>query len=79
MVVSVGNWIDLSLDRDYWSAIVSAALNLGFTSHGVSFAKLLTRVLPFTLFPMNIYFKYLLYFISPVIPNACPYHLICVC
>ena len=35
--VNAGNWVDSALDRDYWRALVKAALNLRFPqSLGVS-------------------------------------------
>ena len=35
---NTGNWIDTAQDRDYWRAIVNAALKpLGSISHGDSY------------------------------------------
>ena len=28
--INVGNWVDSAQDRNYWRALVNAALNLGF-------------------------------------------------
>ena len=36
-VGNVGNWVNLAQDRNYWRALVNAALNpTGSISHGVS-------------------------------------------
>ena len=36
--INAGNWIDTAQDRDYWRAIVNAALKpLGSISHGDSY------------------------------------------
>jgi hypothetical protein len=34
--INWGNWVDSALDRDYWRALVNAALNLRVKSHGES-------------------------------------------
>ena len=35
--INAGNWVDSTQDRNYWRALVDAALNLsGSISHGVS-------------------------------------------
>ena len=34
--INAGNWVDSAQDRDYWRALVNAAMNLPI-SHGVSF------------------------------------------
>ena len=34
--INAGNWVHSAQDRDYWRALVNAALNPCFISHGVS-------------------------------------------
>ena len=34
--VNAGNWVDLAQYKDYWGALVNAALNVRVTYHGVT-------------------------------------------